>query len=108
MGLQVCHAHAAASVVWRTADGAAALSLKGSTMVVVVPSRADACEAGLTYWPTPDHPGRGLLRLPAKELGLNAQGALYRVAFDSGRLQYLGELPVAAEPDGPGRFRLVQ
>lgn len=75
---------------------------------VLVPHRADVCEAGFTYWPDAKQARRGLLQLAAKDLGLNAQGALYRVAFDRGSVQYLGELPVAAEPDGPDRFRLVQ
>ncbi|HSW08869.1 hypothetical protein [Aquabacterium sp.] len=92
----------------RVDERSAVLSLKGGPGVeVVIPRRADICEAGYSYEAEAGQPMRGLLMLAPRELGLNAKNVVYRISFADGEALKLGELPASAERGADGRYQNV-
>lgn len=99
---------AAQSLACRAEGSAAVLSMKnGAGVEVVVPHRADICEAGFDFEPAAGDPARGRVILAPRELGLDAQQSVMSVDFLAGTIRPLGELPAAAERKAAGVYEHV-
>lgn len=79
----------------------------GAGLEVVVPHRADICEAGFDFEPAAGAPVRGRVILAPRELGLNARRSVLRVDLLAGTIRLLGELPAAAERKAAGVYEQV-